>query len=103
VYGNWLVDQVYGYLNTDHDPEPGNLILKAHSHRARLRPSASVHARRRASTDVDGRRRASTPIWNTWEKACAFTPSASTSVDGRRRAQNRTVLDFERVYVRRRT
>jgi len=93
VYGNWLVDQVYGYLNTDHDSEPGNLILKAHSHRARLRPSASV----------DGRRRASTPIWNTWEKACAFTPSASTSVDGRRRAQNRTVLDFERVYVRRRT
>jgi len=27
----------------------------------------------------------------------------STRVDGRRRAQNRTVLDFERVYVRRRT
>ena len=50
-------------------------------------PSASTSVYVHRATRVDGRRRASTPIWNTWEKACAFTPSASTSVDGCRRAR----------------
>ena len=83
MYGNWLVDQVYGYLNTDHDPEPGNLILKAHSHRARLRRygthgkrhARSHQARLRPLTDVDALK----------IEPCSIL-SAFTSVDGRKRA-----------------
>jgi len=74
----------------------GEKGVKAHSHRARLRPSTSVarcastdvdarvrpsthvYVRRRASTDVDGRRRASTPIWNTWEEACTVIKPPNT-------------------------
>jgi len=53
--------------------------LKAHSHRARLRPSTSVDARLRASTDVDARRRTYTRVY--------VRRRASRDGRGRRRAR----------------
>ena len=54
--------------------------LKAHSHRARLRPSTSVDTRRRASTDVEARLRR----YGTHEKGLRVH---TKSVDGHRRAR----------------
>jgi len=52
--GQPLVSEILGQT----DPVPSRTpIFKAHSHQARLRPSASVDARRRTSTSVDARRR----------------------------------------------
>jgi len=99
------------------------LLRTIHTERVYVRLHPSTHVSR-----VNRRRRASTPIWNkactftpsasTSVDGCrrAWCECAglfhgfhigvdtrlrpSTSVEGHRRAQNRTMLDFEHVYMR---